>query len=101
MFGYDDDEDLQAYFAFYNPVGVEEDCGSKSTKPKEESAGIHCRACSDFNKYAVPDYIVLDGKFTCWSCATHPERKRIGLPSDKVKDLEEYYAKNYKTYRSS
>lgn len=96
----DDDEELQGYFAFYNPVGAEENCGNKSPaiSVKEES-GINCRACFIFNKYATPDQIIEDGKFTCWSCANHPERKRMGLPPDKVKDLEKYYMDNYKTYR--
>jgi len=100
MFTYDDDDDLQSYFTFNNSVNYEEDFERKNTAiSTKEEMGVCCRACSEFNKYASPDYIINDRKFTCWSCATHPERKRIGLSLDKVKDLEEYYKKNYITYR--
>jgi len=42
--------------------------------------GIYCRACNDFNRYAEVDSLTNDGKFTCWACAQHPERKFLGLP---------------------
>lgn len=98
-----DDDELQAYFSFYedeDEISITNgECGHESTVSKQESLGVYCRSCSEFNKYAAPDHIVYDGKFTCWACANHPERKLKGLPLDKVKDLEEYYKKNYKTYR--
>jgi len=102
MFTYDDEE-LQSYFAFYeeeDSVSVtNKDSGHEAAISKKECLGIYCRSCCEYNKYANPDYVIMDGKFTCWTCANHPERKRKGLPPDKVKDLESYYKKHYKSYR--
>jgi len=94
-----DDEDLQTYFL----LNIDEDsastanknCDAKYASLKQECIGVYCRACNDYNKYAVPDNIINDSKFTCWSCMNHPERKRKGLTSDKIKELEKYYKKNY------
>ena len=55
--------------------------------------GCHCRSCNEFNDYAEPDAVIDDGKFTCWHCGNHPDRKKRGLPSDKVKYIDKIYSK--------
>ena len=99
MFNYDDEE-FQAYFSFYendedDDVSItNKECGHEASISKKENLGIYCRACNEYNAYVEPDCIILDGEFTCWRCARHPERKKTGLPSDKVKDLDDFYKKN-------
>jgi len=51
-----------------------------ATEVPNRDLGINCRSCNEFNKYAEVDLLTNDGKFTCWACSQHPERKRFGLP---------------------
>jgi len=101
MFSFDD-EDLQAYFSFYDEddaVSItNQDCGYAPTIIKKEYNGTCCRSCNEFNKYAEPDSVTSDSKYTCWSCASHPERKRKGLTAKETKALEAYYKKHYKSW---
>ena len=98
-----DDEDLQAYFSFYDDddaVSItNKECGHEPVLTKKELPGICCRSCNDYNKYGESDNVTSDGKYTCWACATHPERKRKGLTRKEVKELDRYYKKNHITYR--
>lgn len=66
-------------------------CSSSCSSGK----GCCCRACNDFNEYAVPDQIVSDGKYTCWACAMHPDRKRRGLEGNReaLEKLNKLYKK--------
>ena len=58
--------------------------------------GAFCRVCNDYNEYAEPDRLAEDDKYTCWSCGTHPERKRKGLTSGGVRELNKKYSKKKK-----
>lgn len=71
---------------------------SKCSSIPPPDKGAKCRACGDFNDYAEPDKIINDHKYTCYSCRTHPERHRKGLPSDKVQDMIDYYNKQKFSY---
>ena len=45
--------------------------------------GVFCRSCNEFNEFAEPDYISDDGKFTCYGCGTHPDRRYKGIADSK------------------
>jgi len=51
-----------------------------------DSNGCCCRVCNEFNDYADPDGICIDGKYTCYNCGTHPYKYSIGLVNDEQKN---------------
>ena len=61
----------------YKRVLVEE--AHSKMEEKMVLNGTWCRSCNNFSEYAEADKIINDGKHTCWSCASHPERRRKGL----------------------
>ncbi len=66
-------------FKTYGYKRIPEETSTVNVEEKNEHDGTWCRACGNYNDYAVPDKVIDDGKNTCWACAEHPERRRRGL----------------------
>jgi len=57
-----------------------------------DEKSISCRSCNEFNKYAEPDNVIDDNKYTCWACKTHPYRKYKGLKTkEDIQKFKKYY----------
>lgn len=98
----DYDEDELSLYCNYNTETEEHDTeppiNEEEDTPVIHIKGTNCRACANYNHYMAADFVVNDGKHTCYNCITSPYRWNANVPKDRIPMLKKYYKNILKHY---
>jgi len=96
----DEEDELNLYYNYNATIEAEHDTEPPTAEDTSivHIKGTNCRACNNYNHYMDADFVIHDGKHTCYNCITSPYRWNKNIPKDKMVAFKKFYQYILKKY---